>query len=489
VPHRLYRPRSDRSRGSLPRFVALLCTALLLAACTQVTTPTAPAAEPDLETLANETSTRRGGGWTELFNGRDLDGWYTYLPSRGRNRDPQGVFKVENGMLHVLDVPNRGQRQEFGYIATRRAYSDYHLRFQYRWGEKRFAPRARHKRDSGLVYHIRGGDRVWPRGAELQVQEGDTGDLWLIGGTIVSTTVASTRTNPKRYREGGTPYTTRRGSFVQLAKNRTRDRRGGWNTVELIAVGDTVVHKVNGQIVNRGERLQSGGSPLTGGRIAIQAEGAEVFYRNIELRPIVTEAGSRRISLFNGSGTGAWRPKYSGGRRWPVTNGALVVASGNRAGQNDFRTKQTFGDFKLHLEFQVPPSPAGTPEQGRGNSGVYLQGRYEVQILDSYRRRLSGQNDAGAIYGVRNASRNVSRPAGRWQSYDIVFRAARFSGGKKIANARVTVRWNGVLVHNGVALPRATKLGAAEGPGGGPILLQDHGRPVRYRNIWLEPLN
>jgi len=472
------------------RAVALLCTALPLAACTQVTAPSAaPLAEPGLETLVAETATGHSGGWTELFNGRNLDGWYTYLPSKGKNNDPQGVFKVEDGMLHVLDVPARGQRQEFGYLATRRAYSDYHLRFQYRWGKKRFAPRAASKRDSGLVYHIKGGNRVWPRGAELQVQEGDTGDLWLIGGTTMTTTVASTKARIKRYREGGTPYTTRRGLFVQIAKSQARDRRGGWNTVELIAVGDTVVHKVNGQVVNRGERLRSGGDPLTGGRIAIQAEGAEVFYRDIEIRPVVAESGGGQITLFDGSGTGAWRPKNSGGRRWPVRNGALEVPTGSRVGRNDLRTKQTFTDFKLHVEFRVPKSPSGTPEQGRGNSGVYLQGRYEVQILDSYRRRLSGKNDAGAIYGVRNASRNASRPAGSWQSYDISFRAARYSGGRKVAPARMTVRWNGVLVHNGVAVPHATRLGAAEGPGGGPIVLQDHGDRVRYRNIWVQPLD
>ena len=114
-------------------------------------------------------------------------------------------------MLHILDVPDRGQRQEFGYLATNRSYGDYHLRFQYRWGDKRFAPRDNAKRDSGVMYHLSGRDRVWPRSVELQVQEGDTGDFWLIGGTTLSTTVASKRENPKRYREGGDPYTTRAG--------------------------------------------------------------------------------------------------------------------------------------------------------------------------------------------------------------------------------------------------------------------------------------
>jgi hypothetical protein len=438
-----------------------------------------------------------GGEWTALFNGQNLDGWYTYLPSKGRNRDPQGVFKVTDGLLHILDLPNRGGRQEFGYLATRTSYRDYHLRLEYRWGDKRFAPRARLKRDSGIVYHISGGDKVWPRGAELQIQEGDTGDLWLLGGTVASTTVASTTANPKRYRAGGAPYTTRAGRFVRVAKSQTRDRRSGWNTVELIASGDTVTHLVNGAVVHRAERLRgAGGGTLDGGRIALQAEGAEIFYRNIEIKPLAAQEQERergrtggREVLFSGQDSSAWRPKNSGGRRWPVTNGALEVAPGTRVGQNDLRTHNTYGDFKLHLEFQVPASPKGRPEQGRGNSGVYLQGRYEVQILDSYGRTLSGKDDAGAIYGVRDARKNVSRPAGAWQSYDITFRAARYSSGKKVAPARITVVWNGTLVHQGVAVPRPTRLGAPEGPSAGPIVLQDHGKRVRYRNIWIEPLD
>ena len=430
--------------------------------------------------------------WIPLFNGRNLSGWTTYLPSKGRNNDPQGVFKVENGMLHILDVPNRGQRQEFGYLATNRIYGDYQLRFQYRWGSKKFIPRVNARRDSGVMYHLQGSDRVWPRSVEFQVQEGDTGDFWLIGGTTLTTTVASSRADVKQYREGGEPYTTRAGSFVRVVKNRTRDSRSGWNTVELIVQGDAAVHIVNGEVVNRGENLRSGGRPLTEGRIAFQAEGAEVYYRNIELKPLVSgsgSGGSKRITLFDGRSTGEWTPKNRGSALWPVRNGALEVNPGARVGANDLQTKRTFGDFKLHVEFQVPPSPSGAPEQSRGNSGIYLQGRYEVQVLDSYGRSLSGKNDAGAIYGIKDASRNASRPAGSWQSYDVTFRAARYSGQRKTTPAHVSVVWNGVQVHNDTVVPRATTLGDAEGPGNGPIRLQDHGHRVRYRNIWIEPLN
>jgi len=195
------------------------------------------------------------------------------------------------------------------------------------------------------------------------------------------------------------------------------------------------------------------------------------------------------LVLFDGKGTRAWERKRGGGPvTWPVKRGALEVRPGRKVGANDIRTRRTFRDFQLHLEFRVPPSPPHLYEQRRGNSGVYLQGRYEVQILDSYGRRLRGKNDAGALYGVKNARRNVSRPAGAWQSYDITFRAARWSGGKKVRSARVTVVWNGVKVHDRVALPGSTRLGAPEAPRGGPIVLQAHRSRVQYRNIWLKPL-
>ena len=462
-----------------------------------------------VDAASSETLSSTGSGWISLFNGRNLDGWTTFLSSEGRNRDPQGVIKVENGTLHILDVPNRGQRQAFGYLATNRSYGDYQLRFEYRWGDKRFAPRARAKRDSGVVYHIQGGDRVWPKGVELQVQEGDTGDFWLLGGVTMKTTVASTGSDPKRYREGGAPYTTRAGSYVRVAKDRTRER-SGWNTVELTVRGDSAVHIVNGEVVNRGEQLRSSGKPLTAGRVAFQVEGAEVYYRNIELKPLVSESGGaggsggssgggsnsggssssgQRITLFGGGSTAEWTPKNGNGARWAVRDGALEVNPGSRVGQNDLETKRSFGDFRLHVEFQVPRSSSGASEQNRGNSGIYLQGRYEVQVLDSYRQTLSGKNDAGAVYGVKDASRNASRPAGSWQSYDITFRAPKYSGSRKLGPAFVSVVWNGVQVHYGTAIPRATTLGDPEGSSDGPIRLQDHGHRVRYRNIWIEPLD
>lgn len=225
-------------------------------------------------------------GWQPLLNGQDLKGWYTFLPGLGRNNDPEGIFRVENGELHVLGVANKGHR-DFGYLATEQTYENYQLRLEYKWGDARFAPRATAKRDSGVVYHVSGADKVWPRGVEYQIQEGDTGDFWMIGGTTLATTVTSPQSKEPQYLQNGKPYTSRAGSFVRIVKNGTHELEREWNTVEITVRGNTATHSINGVVNNRAYSLFSpDGSPLSSGRILLQAEGAEIFYRNIEIRKL-----------------------------------------------------------------------------------------------------------------------------------------------------------------------------------------------------------
>ncbi len=225
-------------------------------------------------------------GWEPLFNGVDLSGWYSYLPSKGTNNDSEGVFRAENGELHVLGVEDSGGHREFGYLATEKSYANYHLRLEYRWGDERFAPRDRSKRDSGVVYHVSGPDTVWPRGVEYQIQEGDTGDLWLLSGTTVQTTVESARAKEPQFAQNGTPYTSRGGRFVRIAKDATHEQ-AGWNTVDIIVRGNTAVHMINGQVNNRAYALYGpDGEALGSGKILLQAEGAEVFYRNVQIQQL-----------------------------------------------------------------------------------------------------------------------------------------------------------------------------------------------------------
>ena len=149
-------------------------------------------------------------------------------------------------------------------------------------------------------------------------------------------------------------------------------------------------------------------------------------------------------------------------------------------------SKQAFGDHKLHMEFRTPYRPAARG-QARGNSGLYVQGRYEVQILDSF--GLEGEtNECGGIYKIAVPALNMCLPPLSWQTYDIDFTAAKYKDGKKVENARITVVQNGVTIHDDIDLPSHTAGGlSTEGPKPGPVFLQDHGNPVRFRNIWVMP--
>ena len=188
--------------------------------------------------------------------------------------------------------------------------------------------------------------------------------------------------------------------------------------------------------------------------------------------------------LFDGTNTSAWVNGSGNPITWTVTNGTLQV----RPGSGDIHTISNYGDFRLHVEFRVPSSPPGTAEQSLGNSGIYLQGRYEIQILDSYGRSLAGANDGAAIYGQKDADVNAAVPVEKWETYDIFFRAPRWVNTIKTQNASATVYWNGILVQNNVEIPAATLAGAPEAPARGPIWLQELNTLVRFRNIWILPV-
>lgn len=173
--------------------------------------------------------------------------------------------------------------------------------------------------------------------------------------------------------------------------------------------------------------------------------------------------------LFNGTETG----QFVNGL---MTDDRLLMIGAD--------TKQPVRDFTLHVEFRTPYMPQARG-QGRGNSGVYIQGRYEVQILDSF--GLDGvNNECGSLYQTKAPDVNMCLPPLAWQTYDIDFTAARFdASGKKSANARITVRHNGVVVQNDYEIPNKTGAGAAEGPDSRQIKFQNHGNPVHFRNIWI----
>lgn len=221
----------------------------------------------------------------------------------------------------------------------------------------------------------------------------------------------------------------------------------------------------------------------------ITVADAERVWRDFAEPPKVTlEKASKAdaIVLFDGSGFSHWT--HGKDVRWEIVGDAMKTVP--KAGS--IVTKQKFQDFKLHVEFMLPEVPSGAKGQGGGNSGVYLQRRYEVQILDSYGREPAN-NSCGSLYRVRKPDKNACKKRGEWQSYDITFHAARFDGegenARKVKNARVTVEHNGILIHDDVELPNKTGSGQREGPEPGAILLQDHGSEVWFRNIRIVPLD
>lgn len=197
---------------------------------------------------------------TSLFNGKDLSGWTKFLKDKGVNKDPLKVITVENGAIHVSG-------QEFGYLATDRSYRNFHLSLEFRWGEKKFPPREKEKRDAGICFHADlSTNKIWPKSAECQIQEGDVGDLWLIDS--VTAFVDGLQTDPKDY--------------AQVVKIRDGEHKhGDWNKVEVKVNEGKFIFLVNGVLVNEGEYLS-----ISSGRILLQSEGAEVFYRDIRIEEL-----------------------------------------------------------------------------------------------------------------------------------------------------------------------------------------------------------
>jgi len=283
------------------------------------------------------------------------------------------------------------------------------------------------------------------------------------------------------------------GEYVgQVETDQGKEKYG----VQVIALGDGKFRAVSykgglpGDGWDGGERGQSDGqrkdgavvfasadSPLTGtlkdGQIVVANEGKTIAtLKRVDRQSPTLRAKPPRgaVVLFDGSTP----ERFEGGR---MTRDGLLMEGAT--------SKQKFQSFTLHLEFQLPFQPFDRG-QGRGNSGFYAQGRYEVQILDSF--GLKGEdNECGGIYRVGRPAVNMCYPPLTWQTYDVQFTAARFQDGKKVANARMTVRHNGVVIHKDLEIPATTVAAPVgrEGPEPGPVYLQNHGNPVRFRNLWV----
>jgi len=196
---------------------------------------------------------------------------------------------------------------------------------------------------------------------------------------------------------------------------------------------------------------------------------------------------SDAVILFDGKSLDAWQGEKGGPARWTVENGYMEV----KAGAGNIVTKQKFSDYQLHVEFWEP-TPAKGHSQERGNSGVFLAGLYEVQVLDGYDNVTYADGQVSALYGQSPPLVNAARPPGHWQTYDILFTTPRFTGGKLSKPGYVTVLLNGVVTQDhtellGPTVHHALPKWVAHEPDM-PIALQDHTMPIRFRNIWVRPL-
>jgi Domain of Unknown Function (DUF1080) len=240
---------------------------------------------------------KKPGGWSALFNGRDLTGWETWLAPHGLNVDPTQVFTV----VEVDGKPAiRISGELFGALTGRQEYGDFHLRLEFKWGEKKWPPRENVVRDSGILYYAVGPhgaspNQAWMRSLECQVQEHDVGDYWGVAGAIVD--VAGERRSVAEGKEPlihfrkGAPALAVEGPTPRAIKAFDNEKpTGGWNTVEVLCLRGTCVHAVNGKVnlvlTNPRQPADGGVAPLRSGRLQLQTGGAEVFYRNITVRPI-----------------------------------------------------------------------------------------------------------------------------------------------------------------------------------------------------------
>lgn len=248
--------------------------------------------------------------WQTLFNGKDLSNWDVYIgaefkggewnewtkgPRLGLNNDPDGLFKVDvlNGepVIHVS-----GER--FGGLSTHQEFENFHLQMQFKWGEHKYAPKEKSPRDSGLLYHAvgeHGADSgFWMRSQELQIQEGDTGDYWGCAGATFDVPVKSEGTNfiydPTGELLHFSPAVARGRHTVKSID--PEKPSGEWNTIDLYCFGGTAIHVINGKknmLLYNSSQIDVNGEeiPLTKGKIQFQAEGAEIYFKNIRIKPLM----------------------------------------------------------------------------------------------------------------------------------------------------------------------------------------------------------
>ncbi len=404
-----------------------------------------------------------------LFNRKNLNGWVQDGGAPGAWR-AANAFGEQYLLFSVPSVggpaPNTAPPQS-GWLLTEKSYADFVLTFEYR---------LERKANSGVTFRALPGEKH----IEIQLLDDDT--------------VANTTQKPEQ----------RSGSLWNLVPAKALQLKGSndWNKMEMELKGRNLRVTLNGRETLNVNLDQVKPPPVpaglkrASGRIGFQHWEGTGRFRNIEIQDLSPEpakpAGKApakparpQVTLFDGKSLAQWIHPDGQAANWQVGNGFMTVGKGN------IRTKQEFaGDHEVHVEFLITQPPPNARGQGRGNSGVYIQGRYEVQILDSYGIARPTVQDCGAVYGQHAPEVNGCKPPGQWQTFDITFRAPKFApGGTMTQKPRISVLHNGFAVINNVEIDKAGGLALDNDMSKpGPLLLQDHGQPVLFRNIWVRPL-
>ena len=388
-------------------------------------------------------------GWQDLFDGKTLDGWHRL--------GGKANYRVENGELIGSTVPNTPNT----FLCTDEMYGDFELQFEVK---------VHDELNSGVQIRsssVPGFRKGAVHGYQVEIDP-----------------------SPRAY-SGGVYDESRRGWLQDLSDNeagRKAFKNGEWNRYRVRAVGDHIQVWINGVSTAdlHDDLTRHGFIGLQVHGVGGRQDALEVRWRNIRINdmgvPGRTPPEGATVLLAGPADMAKWEKSASPGEDigWEWKDGYLEIVP--RSGT--IVTREMYGDCTLHVEFAVDDNKKSG--QANGNSGVYLQGRYEVQILNSAGQEPT-KSICGAIYGVKAADYNMAYPAYEWQSFDIIFTAAKWDGDKKLNDARMTVFHNGTLVHRDVEIPKGTTAGRAEREGVGVVLLQDHGSPIRFRNIWILP--